>query len=639
MSITKLCAIGNLDIEFNLVLRSSEAECFKFEINTINSPLDLKNLFYPEVDENNEERNIINYFDYVTLSSKNDFINTLLFINRAFKNKTFVELILLNQMHFSQETSFLKDLIKQICSKNYFFIIENKVYDIPSKIKFNIKILEDDNDNIISNKSFELFEKNVEKEENEIDNSNLNLFNRISYNFGNTQFFLTNFLNIIKYKEKDYTEISTFYKYLIKSSPSMKIITIYNEDSLFTSNEEFIDIYKEIIEYSDYIFTDKKILNEFYTIYNEIYETNINCTDKKEDLILKDSDKKRKGIERTTILMGNLDYFHIYIQKGFKMELISDDYFDGKIIWKSKNIENENRIKDIINSHLDLFKGIFIGGFLSRLINGKTIKTCVTAGCFSVRNMIEIVNNNIDYVTDIDLFNVIVPIKKKTKIQKMQKQIKINNLNLQKREKGFILDCINENSSRKKEYNPLKDMYCQSFLYNPNNIKHLTKLGFVNKKLKVLKDPDSIPKKFKKINNPFNNLFSIETINLNLKHKKKINFHDTFFPRTTRNKWVESIISNDMKKTNYTGKKSSESKTNVKKKNKNSTLPMMKTSYHFRNNSNINLNDNELKNNGTLSDRRLNSRNRKNNLNCIETNYIDKSYYKKFLKKIENKIS
>ena len=639
MSITKLCAMGNLDIEFNLVLRQSEAECFRFEINEFNSPLDLKKLFYPEEVENNEEANNINYFDYVTLSSKNDFINTLLFINRAFKNKTFVELILLNQMYFSQETLFLKDLIKQICSKNYFFIIENKVYDIPSKIKFNIKILEDDNDKIISYKSFELFEKNVEKEENEIDNSNLNLFNRISYNFGSTQFFLTNFLNIIKYKEKDYTEISTFYKYLIKSSPSMKIITIYNENSLLTSNEDFIDIYKEIIEYSDYIFTDKNTLNEFYKIYNKINKTNINSTDKKEDLILKDSDKKRKGIERTTILMENLDYFHIYTQKGFKMELTSDDYFDGNIIWKSKNIEKENRIKDIINSRLDIFKGIFIGGYLSRLINGKTIKTCITAGCFSVKNMIDIVNNNIDYITDIDLYNVIVPIKKKTKIQKMQKQIQINNIINQKREKGFILDCTNENSSRKKEYNPLKDMYCQSFLYNHNNIKHLMKLGFVNKKLKVLKDPDSIPKKLKKINIPYNNLISIGPINLNIKHKKKLNFNDTFFPRTTRNKWVESIKSNDMKKTNYTAKKSSNSKENVKiKKNKN-TLPMMKTSYHFRNHSNFNLNDNEKKNNGTLSDRRLNSRNKKNNLQGIETNYIDKSYYKNFLNKFENKIS
>ena len=636
MSIIKLCAIGNLDIEINLVLRLSEAECFKFDINDINSPIDLKNIFYPEEEENNEAKNNINYFNYVTLSSKNDFINTLLFINRAFKNKTFVELILLNQMSFSEETSFLKDLIKQICSKNYFFIIENKVYDIPSKIKFNIKILEDDNDNILSNKSFELFEKNAEKEENEIDDSNLNLFNRISYNFGNTQFFLTNFLSIIKYKEKDYKEISTFYKYLINSSPSMKIITIYNGNNLFSSNEVFISIYKEIIEYSDYIFTDKKNLNEFYKIYNEIYETNINYTNINEDLILKDSDKKRKGIERTTILMENLDSFHVYIQKGFKMELISDEYFDGKIIWKSKNIERENKIKDIINSRLDLFKGIFIGGFLSRLINGKTIKTCITAGCFSVKNMIEIVNKNIDYVTDIDLYNVVVPIKKKTKIEKIQKIIQMNNIKNEKREKGFILDCINENSSRKKEYNPLKDMYCQSFLYNPNNIKHLMKLGFVNRKLKVLKDPDSIPKKLKKINIPYNNLISTESFNNNLKHKNKIIFNDTYFARTTRNKWIDSTRSNDMKKTNYTVKKNNVSK----KKNNKNTLPMMKTSYHFRNHSNFNLKDNERKNNLPLSDRRLISRNQKNfNLNYIETNYIDKSYYKKILNNIQNKIS
>ena len=38
---------------------------------------------------------------------------------------------------------------------------------------------------------------------------------------------------------------------------------------------------------------------------------------KNEDLILKDSDKKRKGIERTTILMENLDYFPYIYSKRF----------------------------------------------------------------------------------------------------------------------------------------------------------------------------------------------------------------------------------------------------------------------------------------------------------------------------------
>ena len=78
----------------------------------------------------------------------------------------------------------------------------------------------------------------------------------------------------------------------------------------------------------------------------------------------------------------------------------------------------------------------------------------------------------------------------------------------------------------------------------------------------------------------------------------------------------------------------------LKKKNNKNTLPMMKTSYHFRNHSNFNLKDNERKNNLPLSDRRLISRNQKNfNLNYIETNYIDKSYYKKILNNIQNKIS
>ena len=35
MSIIKLCALGNLDLEINLTLRLSEAELFKFEINEI----------------------------------------------------------------------------------------------------------------------------------------------------------------------------------------------------------------------------------------------------------------------------------------------------------------------------------------------------------------------------------------------------------------------------------------------------------------------------------------------------------------------------------------------------------------------------------------------------------------------------
>ena len=101
MSIIKLCALGNLDLEINLTLRLSEAELFKFEINEINKSIDLKEIFY-----NKKEEIKVNYLDYISLSSKNDFMNTILFINRAYKDKIFVEFIMLNQLEFKKETFF-----------------------------------------------------------------------------------------------------------------------------------------------------------------------------------------------------------------------------------------------------------------------------------------------------------------------------------------------------------------------------------------------------------------------------------------------------------------------------------------------------------------------------------------------------
>ena len=409
MSIIRLSAIGNLDIEINFILRLSEAKYMKFDISKIKSPVDLKEVFCSEENINyDEEKPKINYLDYISLSSKNDFITTLLFINRAFKNKTFVELIMLNQIEFRNETSFLKGLIRKICVKNYFFLVENKIFDIPSSIKFNIKILKDDNDDIISSKSFQLFERNASVYNDE--EKDLNLFDKINYNFDNTQFFIANFSEFIKYKNDDCEEISLFYKNLISNASNIKIITIFNENCINTLSEiQVLDLFKDILSYSDYIFSDRKTLNNFYIYYNKIYNDNNYINEENDDLILKDNEKKRKLIERITILLEDLDLFQIYIQKGIKMELIFNESYTGNLIWKSQNEEKEiNNIK-LINSNKKLLNGIFIGSFLSRLLYGKTMKTCITAGCLSVKNMLGMIKNNINYITDIDLYNVVVP--------------------------------------------------------------------------------------------------------------------------------------------------------------------------------------------------------------------------------------
>ena len=649
MSIIRLSAIGNLDIEINFILRLSEAKYMKFDISKIKSPVDLKEVFCSEENINyDEEKPKINYLDYISLSSKNDFITTLLFINRAFKNKTFVELIMLNQIEFRNETSFLKGLIRKICVKNYFFLVENKIFDIPSSIKFNIKILNDDNDDIISSKSFQLFERNASVYNDE--EKDLNLFDKINYNFDNTQFFIANFSEFIKYKNDDCEEISLFYKNLISNASNIKIITIFNENCINTLSEiQVLDLFKDILSYSDYIFSDRKTLNNFYIYYNKIYNDNNYINEENDDLILKDNEKKRKIIDRITILLEDLDLFQIYIQKGIKMELIFNESYTGNLIWKSQNEEKEiNNIK-LINSNKKLLNGIFIGSFLSRLLYGKTMKTCITAGCLSVKNMLGMIKNNINYITDIDLYNVVVPFRKHSKRELIEKELYENQLKLFKQEKGFVLDCTNINASKKKEYNPLMDIYCQNFVFSKNNFTHLKKLGFINKKGNILKDPDLIQnKKYNNTNYQNNKLdfFAPNNIFKNdlLKTKKK-QIEGSIYNRTLssfKSKRPETSI-NEMSKTNYKRIKTGHnSRRNFLMKNLH-TFPLM---------VNNDINNIKEKNDkkrwstlgnrfdNSLSEKKLLGRNKSNNKNIWDygtNNYIDRGLFNKIIESLEKK--
>ena len=103
MNAKKLCSLGILDIDINLTLTQSEADKYNFNIDNYNEVSDLKNLFYPEEDsnENNTNSNVnneIDYFNHIYLSSENNLINTLLYINRAYKLKTFIEFIMTNKL-------------------------------------------------------------------------------------------------------------------------------------------------------------------------------------------------------------------------------------------------------------------------------------------------------------------------------------------------------------------------------------------------------------------------------------------------------------------------------------------------------------------------------------------------------------
>ena len=461
----KLCAIGILDIELNLIIRENEKKLNNLNLKNFKKIEDLKYFF------NNSN---FNFIDNISLSTKNNLLNTLLYINRAFKNKTFIELIMLNHLEFSDENFFIKEFIKRILSKNYIYLIENNINsNIKSNIILKIKILKNNNDEVLEQKIFNLIENNFIENYYE---KNEDLLNKIKYDFSNTNYFYSNIKELLSLNI-NYKEIIDFYNNLNDNYSNLKIITcltqnFYTKQNLI--NSDFLNLIKEIISLTDILFAEKKTLNLFYSKYNEIYNENIfinNNNEKKSDLILNDSKiKKIFYSNRIIILIDNLNIIKIYIQNKNLNIIYSEDFFINSFI----NYNQNNEMLDIlINKYILLFN-IYIGAFLSRLLYGKLFKTCITAGNLILQKTLDIINNKINYITDIELYNVIVPIRKNKKKEENLQLIQ-NNLDIFNKEKNFVLDCTNILNSKIKEYNVIFDKNNDGCLTSKRNFSNLKK--------------------------------------------------------------------------------------------------------------------------------------------------------------------
>jgi hypothetical protein len=534
MNAKKLCSLGILDININLTLTESQAENYNFNIDDYNTVLDLKNIFYPDEEPEIE----IDYFKHIYISSDNNLINTLLYINRAYKSKTFIEFIMPNKLDFSDNTKFIHNLLIDICNRNYLFLIENKLIDIGSNIKFNINIINDDTKENVEYKTFDLFEMNdiemklTEGESNdELEYKEFNL----DYNFDKVDYFLIDLFSFKEMLYKNKFDMEKFLYKIMNNNKQIKIILIINENCFigydFTS---LIEKYREIIELSDIIFCNRNELNYFYRTYNNLRNysidllnrSNINYSkitssnksinntssnmniinnnllpNSNRDLIMKkipynlvnnnnensnydlvvfDNEKHRKNISRISILFENFFSLTIYEQIGTYMEVDTKETFYFKL--------KEDK-QTFFTKEGEKIYYIFIGGFLSRLIHTKSFRVCFYAGYLLLE---KIMKNNLKkkIVFKIDDYNVLVPNEKKSFKEKMIKQNEKILEEIKCKEKGFILDCTNLNECKIKIYNPLLDNNCAGYLLKKNIFEHLKHKGFINKNGIVLKDPD-----------------------------------------------------------------------------------------------------------------------------------------------------
>lgn len=477
MTTKKLCSLGRLNININLVLRKTEAQKLNFDINSYNKIEDLKNIFS------------FNYMDFITLTSDNYLINTLLYINRASKNKSFIEFIMPNQLEYDYSKKFIKNLIEDVLAKNYFFIIENKFTNSDSKIKFIIKIIDDYNNEVISYKNFELFERNemdFELEENN-DEKTQNLFlSKINYNFNKTDYLIID-LKEIKKLLIDYNSIYSFLFKIVNKYSSLTIILIIDDNI----NEQYKDelfIIKQLIELCDIIFSFKNNMNNFLKSFYSLKKRDIweiepskiyflpknNESLNELDLITKDFDKYRQNVPRISVIFDEFNLIYIYKQHFSKKFLSYEKIFPLLM----NEINFTDNIKEFIYSNSNKLYHIFIGGFLSRYIYNKPFDICLKAGKLLMKKTINIFISQKDYFTNQEKYNVEVNSKKINLIQRVKKIIS--------KEKNFILDCTNEAKSQKKEYNVLNDNNCLGFLTKKYYSKQKKKVPSLMDKINTL---------------------------------------------------------------------------------------------------------------------------------------------------------
>lgn len=126
--VNRLVGLGYLDLTLILDLTDEDIINFDIELNNINSINDLEHICKYQL-----------LLEKITLLSNSSIINTLLYINKSSKQKTFIEYNTFNIPKFSENQLFLKEMITYVTEHNFIFINELNISLSPCSVMFVIK--------------------------------------------------------------------------------------------------------------------------------------------------------------------------------------------------------------------------------------------------------------------------------------------------------------------------------------------------------------------------------------------------------------------------------------------------------------------------------------------------------------------
>ena len=502
-NIKNIKAIGfNLQLDLILSLTKEQYESFNINFHDINNLECIKEKF-------NE-----NLLPFIKLSSNNFLFNIILFINRANIIKSNIKYIIPFVYNISKDISFINNIIFNILKKEGIILMPLNLVEKTADIYFIFNLVIENN-KIISTKKFFVenncdCKENNDKENNNINNNNIdnnskskrkknkkgnnNTINEIDNvkieslinALNKCDFILTttdNINNLIKI----FKEHKSFDK-IIKFLEVMKLCIIYDIPLM----KNFVE---KIISVTDIYFFEKNDLDRFFNTNNNINNNNIDKNQKEIckliNYITKQVEQKDNKTIKIEIIIDKLRKINI-IQHDSGTQLVLEKFSDSILVFEKNNLINNEDEEKILNKNYNYLKSVYIGAFLSRLFYSKTYNTCLTASINCLKKAIKLFKNKLNYLNEDSNTYYTILVRKNLNHSKS-----VQNLKYSKLETQFILDGKNIcEMNSKNAYNSLYDDNCISFFESINNRNFLHKQGFINKKGRILADPDRIIKIF-----------------------------------------------------------------------------------------------------------------------------------------------
>ena len=192
---------------------------------------------------------------------------------------------------------------------------------------------------------------------------------------------------------------------------------------------------------------------------------------------------EKSSEEKIGLFLNELEKFTIVkcSQKKGTKETMDSKLYPQKT---TRNIEAIKQYKELIQQNKDDYYNIVAALMLGALSSNNTsieeeINAAFRSALTIIKKEIECNKNNVTFdVTKLIDYKTIKKAARDNKKYYMQKG----------KEEGFVLDCLNKEKSKLKEYMPLKDKNLKWYFKSKTNKKYLVERGFVDKKGYIMYD-------------------------------------------------------------------------------------------------------------------------------------------------------